>query len=343
VIPQFHSRRHLVMASSLDNKNVAGDANRFIGAEPHFWKRYSGHHEFPLSVVSSFLVHLAVGGLLVLILTGALLSTLGFTGPQVPVVPFVVGQSDGDGEPSATDNTRTKSNIGWPREHVQEGPVQSIAHPKTPELTAPQNPKPTPMPDKNDQAREIDLPTTELSRRLTILDRKLSEKLNEQGPREPSKGPVGNPDGTTPGTLRQTRQNRWTLIFDTRDGNDYLRQLRTLGATLAVKDRAGGYFVIRDFDQSPPRGVPADINLIPGLHWLDSKPDSVRSLAVALGLERIPDHVIAFFPTQFENRLRELEKRLGAIDEEKIKETTFRVVKRGRGYDVIVAELQPKR
>jgi hypothetical protein len=325
--------------------NETVNDSRCSGPEPRFWKRYSGHHEFSLSVVSSFFVHLVVGGLVILILTGALVSALGFRRPPVPVVPIVVGQPDGDGQLSRSDNTRTNDSTSSQREHVQEEPAQSnsIASTKIQQLTSPQDHQPSLLPDRNDQGRDINRPAAELSRRLSVLNRSLSKRIDSsRSPNNAPTGPAGDSRGRPDGTLQQTRQNRWTLIFDTRDGHDYLRQLRALGATLAIPDSAGGYLVFRDLDQSSPRGVPEEITLIPGLHWLDSNLDSVRSLAMALRLARVPEHVIAFFPNEFEDRLRGLEKRLGAIDEENIKETSFRVVRHQRGYDVIIAELQHK-
>src|SRR5436190_2723603 len=62
--------------------------------EERFWKRYSPHHEFPLSTVSSFVVHALGFGLLVL---GAILmARFGFRDKPIEVDTVSVGGGGGN-------------------------------------------------------------------------------------------------------------------------------------------------------------------------------------------------------------------------------------------------------
>src|SRR4051794_29809278 len=65
--------------------------------EPKFWTKYSPHHEFPLSAVTSFFAHvLAIGGI-GLILTGFLGNLFGSGNrPSVPVEAITVAGGGGD-------------------------------------------------------------------------------------------------------------------------------------------------------------------------------------------------------------------------------------------------------
>jgi serine/threonine protein kinase len=138
---------------------------------------------------------------------------------------------------------------------------------------------------------------------------------------------------------RAKRQERWTLLFNTRDGHDYKAQLKAFGAILAVPDPSNpdNYLVIRDLDQKPAQPRAEDISQIQRIHWTDDKPASVRSLASALGITPLP-HFVVFFPQEFEEELLNLELSYRGKKENQIAETRFEV-RRGRGrraYDPVV-------
>ena len=352
------------MAATLGNneavKTVKGKPR--LPAEPRFWKRYSKHHEFPLSVVSSIFVHLLVSGLVVLVVTGALLSLLGLKGDPVPMESVIV-DAGGAGNPKGVGAGPANA-FGGQQENVQENDKQFASEPKeNPKLATPQKP-PTELlePEKNDKSRPIKADTSAADAQLASIRSKLQSQLQDVMPGKGSGGPKGSGggegqgngpgkgDGSGPGvqsgpaTIHQKRQNRWTLIFDTRDGIDYLRQLHGLDATLAVSQSGGGHIVYRKLGQRPPRGNQEDIGTIPGLHWYDTKPESVRSLAMALSLEHMPEYIIAFFPPSLENHLRKLEEEAYSGPEDEIEETYFRVVRRSGGrYDVVVDEIKSRR
>jgi hypothetical protein len=350
------------MAASLSNADTKAKAKKRLPAEPRFWKRYSKHHEFPLSIVSSVFIHLLVGGLVILVITGALLSLLGISHESVPVEAIVV-DAGGAGNLNGIGTGPANGAVAQKRENVEENEKPSLEQSQgkeAPPLAAPQKPTPSLLPQKDEKDRVTDLDTSKANERLNSLGVKLRSQLEdvvagkgeggqkgEGGGKGSGKGP-GEGAGRGPGkqtgplTLHQKRQNRWTLVFDTRSGYDYLRQLRGLNTILAVPEPGGGHLVFRKLD-SHPRGKHEDIEAIPGLHWFDSKPDSVRSLAMALGLETMPEYIVAFFPPSLEEHLRDLEQRAFSGDEDDIDETYFRVVNRGGQYDVVCDEIKRRR
>src|SRR5262249_33341013 len=102
---------------------------------------------------------------------------------------------------------------------------------------------------------------------------------------------------------RMSRLLRWTLIFDTKDGEDYARQLQALGAFLAAPEGGGRFRVFRDLAKRPATGRIEDLREVNHISWVDDKKESVQSLSKALGLEPVPQHIVAFFPVKLEREL----------------------------------------
>jgi hypothetical protein len=141
---------------------------------------------------------------------------------------------------------------------------------------------------------------------------------------------------------RQARVLRWTLKFNTANGNDYRTQLASIGALLAIADGKGGYLVIRNLNRRPAKPVSADLKKIRRVFWIDSNAQSVKGLAAALGLNETPREFIAYFPESLETYLLKKELRYAGRKEADIAETTFEVVKRGTRYDVDVTGQRAK-
>src|SRR5262249_38734063 len=138
---------------------------------------------------------------------------------------------------------------------------------------------------------------------------------------------------------RQKRLLRWTMIFDTRDGADYLRQIDAFAAIVCVPEDNGKFRVIRDLK----REVKGEVTDLQRIFWWDTREESVRSLALAIGVKPVRTQIVAFFPIDFEERLfrlerREMERRKGHWREAEIKETQFRVVRRGSTFEPVVAD-----
>jgi hypothetical protein len=154
--------------------------------------------------------------------------------------------------------------------------------------------------------------------------------------------PWGNPPGARPAgatlTQREKRNLRWTMLFNTNNGPDYLSQLRGLGAILAipVKETGGDreYKIVEDLSKRPAELLDRDLSTIQHIYWVDDHSQTVRDIMAALGLRLRPSHFVAFMPESLENQLFELEKAAAkGRPEEEINETKFRVKKVGDHYE----------
>lgn len=328
-----------------------------VPPEEQFWKRYSPHYEFPLSVFSSILLHtLTFGGVFLLILIG-----LRFLRQDEPLPtdainvssggggnPKGIGNEPGDGAIPTGPETAQKEQPPKPRTTpIEKQELNTLQRPPVP-LTEPNNQDPT---------RAVDVDISFSSKALDAVSQKLREQMMQlqfagQGQEGKGKGGgagqgegpgTGNASGIGDGKIstRQRRNNRWTLIFNTQDGQDYARQLTALGAILAIKDSSGRFTVYRDLRTRPVQGEIEDVGLLNRIFWIDDKPSSVSSLCGALGISPVPGHIYAFFPQELEKQL--LNKELAAFrgNEEDIEETYFRVSRRGASYEPELVNVKP--
>lgn len=135
--------------------------------------------------------------------------------------------------------------------------------------------------------------------------------------------------------------DRMQLTFNTRDGDDYLRQLTGLGAILAVRQDNGRYVVYRRLDARPLRGKVEDVSKIDSIYWVDTNPTTVSQLSKIMGYREPPSDIVAFFPREFEAELREKETKFARAHDrpvESIKRTRFVVELVDGKYTVEVAE-----
>jgi hypothetical protein len=136
----------------------------------------------------------------------------------------------------------------------------------------------------------------------------------------------------------------WTIILNTANGDDYARQLESLGAILTIPDPNNhkNYLVIRDLRQRPAQPKPEDVSKL-RLFWSkDDRPDSLKHLSAALGLNPIPSHVIVYFPDEFQEKLRQRALNFLGLKAEQIKFTTFEVRLIGGTYEPVVKKQDRK-
>jgi hypothetical protein len=327
--------------------------------EERFWKRYSPHHEFPLSFSGSTLLHVLIFGLLVLLF----LSLLGFNSNRsLPVDPVRIALGGGGGN---KDGVEGGSGPGkGPLENVEQGdpgdkPVDG-ADVERPALTQTQVDKlKMDFPDPKD-VRLIQ--ESEVGRRIAALDKSVRDKLRDGlnggkgagGPGKDGGKDGGRGTGTGNGqgegkaalTQREKRMLRWTMAFDTRNPEDYISQLDSLGAILAIPKQGNprDYHIVRDLRKRPAELLDEDLSQIQRIYWIDNKRDSAHAVTQALGIPWRPDHFVAFMPQELEERLAAMELKYRGLTEDQIFETRFKAVRRpGGGYDVIVTGQTPKK
>jgi hypothetical protein len=323
-----------------------------VPPEEQFWKRYSAHHEFPLSTASSILLHALV--FTVLIVGWAILSHYGLLGgtpkPEIGALEMSPGGGDG-GQPDGIDGPRTgvdtrKESVAQPTTPVDPNrteipkqeikPVEGVPSKIIPDAKNPEDF----LPFEGNVYQEMKVKSDALRQKV---ERALGQAAKGTG----GYGDGGNP-GTGKGTVggagvgnekgaitkRQRRQQRWIMIFNTRDGEDYARQLNGLKAILAipVPGEEGMYEVIDDLRKGSVRPVKKGIGDIKRIYWIDDTPESVGSLSRALGLPNSPSYIVAFFPEELEQELLEKELKYGKLPEDGIEETRF-IVRRKRNGD----------
>jgi hypothetical protein len=336
----------MVAPSSAASKSASPQVKKLMPPEEKFWQHYSPHHEFPWSSVISVALHgLAV--FLVVVLFVRLAKEDNEDAP-LPLEPIViaggggnihgVGNAPGHATPKEAENeTTTEEPATTTPTEKQPKLNQVIEDPlKLPELTQKNTRTITPP-----NAAIQGLAALSKDARAEAFEGLAAPKGGGGTGRGGGKGSgIGTGEGEHAGagkesTLnnRQKRTLRWTMTFNTANGEDYLRQLSALKAILAVPVPQGGAYWV--FDLSHGRHHPVtktNLNYLKRIFWVDKTTGSVRNLAGALGLQQQPPWIAAFFPVSLEQKL--LKKELAYarehtgrqdIREDNIKETQFEI------------------
>jgi hypothetical protein len=339
------------------DKKAAKEAKK-APPDERFWKRYSPHYELPISSGTSLAVHVLV---ITVLVVGGILATRFGLGDSLPPPAEAIVIAGGGGKPEGVEGGKAGGILprGKDVEPEPQRPPVASNQPKLPDAPTKMQPhQETILPkDTAKDGRSIDLETAQALGSLTEIGKNARDRIDgmiaakgrggagEGGGKGRGKGPgEGDLEGAGKGkvTQRQKRQLRWTMIFDTLNGQDYLRQLNGLGAILAIPGPDGQYQVIRDLMKKPVEMKPEDIASLDRIYWVDDKPQSVQSLAQALGI-RTPEYIAAFFPAKLEAELLKQELNyLRRGTEEDIESTTFKVVNRG-GYQPMVVDQKLKR
>jgi hypothetical protein len=357
--------------ASTSNTTGAKPANQpLVPPDENLWKRYSPHGELPLSGAGSLTLHLLVFGLMLLAAWLAY-SVFGHTNRSLPVeaVRLDLGGGGGDTHASGTGQGRGQNveEAGAKTEEAKTIPDASeeIKRPDLPTEIAPK----TPFKFDDTAKRYIQRSETASAAALQKLaDANIRIRLpdGEEGRKGSGTGKGGGSgsgvgegvgSGTGPGranlTQREKRMLRWSMLFNTASGPDYVSQLQGLGAILAipVREDANGreYRIIRDMARRPAQLVNEDISQIQRIYWIDDKAQSVRDVLTVLGvpLRTVPSHFVAFMPEELEKKLFDLEKAYLAKhnpgrSEDDILETRFRINRTGKGYEPQVIEVKVK-
>jgi hypothetical protein len=351
--------------TNTSEKAVRGTQPVRLPPEEKFWQRYSPHQEMPLSTITSFGLHLlGIGGLFLF----AWLGWFGFGKSDNPLpvetVRFELPSGGGANEHGSGTNKGVGKVGAEPVATTQEKPDD----PTPPIDNDKERTKldPTALASNEKLAIQKDdtfvryiqegNPNTKIFQTIdaTALS-KLRDGLN------PGKGRGGagkdggkgagtgtgdgdaNGPGKTPkGALsnREKRMLRWSMIFDTRSGQDYLNQLHSLGAILGIPVGDGkSYKIVRELGKRPAPLLDEDISKIQRIFWIDDRPESVASIMQVIGYPMTPVHFVAFMPETLEQEMFELEKKYRGRSEDQIHETKFRAVRKSDGkYHPVVIE-----
>lgn len=313
-----------------DKTKAEANNVHLVPPEERFWQRYSPHAEFPLSSAGALAIHILIFGLLGLM---AWLGVVLFShsSSSLPVEAVRLDLSGGGGNPNGSG---AGANHGAPVE--AGGPPQEGNTEKAPsEDIQPQkldvNPAPLRTPQFDSVSpREIEKSDNEHSQaaqrlrsaasRIRLPDRKSSGYgkggSGEGGGSGSGKG-TGVGDGTGAGhdklTQREKRNSRWKINFSIMNKEDYVDQIRSLGAFLAFPLQEvtdfGNYAIVRDLSKRPAHWEKGDVATLQRMNWWDDDSRSVRNVVAVLGirLPTTPKVFLAFIPEEFERKVFDVE------------------------------------
>lgn len=319
------------------------------GAEPAtalevpFWEKYNAHYEFPSSVVLSVLAFVTFFAVVI----GVLLVALAGGPDRTPVPIRMVDGTDDTGDGSMGS--------GGTDQPIALGNRQPEA------ATTEQLPNRQDLPEvKKDNPTRVEDPTA--PGQLDDSSKSALQKLEEALKNGAVGGRRGNAGGEGSGTSGQPgagvggdgtdntrkRSLRWSLRFTSASGRDYVDQLAAMKAVLVIPQPPDekDALVYRDLAgarQGVRLGEAEWTQLAGQIQFMDTKADSVRGLAEALGIGFVPRRFFAFFPSDLEKDLARMELAYRNRRAEDIEETVFRVTVRGGQYDIVVEEQRPKR
>ena len=349
------------MSTATPTRDPSTDTTLPVPPEERFWKRHSPHGEAPLSMAGSFTLHALVAGVLLLL---AVYVASAFLPPtrSLPVEPVRLalpggggGKASGVGDGKGVGHGEDTGPAGSDEERL---PGQDDNAPRLPPLNKVEVAK---VNDKFDprSARYIQDAKSDTARAYARLEDTIRKKLSDGlragkgkggtgsgGGKDKGKGAgegAGQGDGKATLTQREKRMLRWHMRFSANTGAEYLRQLRGLGAILAIPMNEGDnpdYRIVRDL-RPPAKLLKEDLSNIKRIYWIDDKPNSIRDIMQALGGEAAglrPSRFVAFMPQKLEAELFRMER--GYVEnvlkvpfnEDRIDETHFRCVPGAGGY-----------
>lgn len=147
--------------------------------------------------------------------------------------------------------------------------------------------------------------------------------------------------GGTGATGRAARQGRWILRVRPISIENLLAQYESLGAVLAFPLNGERYRFFSKLTRRPPV---SEVKTLAGegrMYWVEENPQQISGLSDVLGTA-VPAYILVFLPQELETRMVKMEHDYGNLSEDQIASTTFAVVQRGGGYDVIVAEQESR-
>jgi hypothetical protein len=134
------------------------------------------------------------------------------------------------------------------------------------------------------------------------------------------------------------------MLFDIHTGTDYAKQLRSLGVFIAVEipDEPGKVRLYETIEPNAKSEL-TELKNIYRMPWIDSRRESVGLLCGYMGIHPTPPRIIAYMTEKMEANLLKMElNAAGGVEEDKIDETVFKIVPRGRRYEPVVASQRLK-
>jgi hypothetical protein len=299
-----------------------------------FWRAYNHNLEFPIATVLSVFAHLlVVAGLI-----GVLLLINYRTKDKSPVkIELVDNGPDDIGRGNPNDGgERTPiadgSNVPNKADFEQLPNLQDLAVVKDrirQDLAL------------DPSLADIPIPDEKVAPLLTLAT-DLQDKLARVG-KSKGDGGLGKPGpGGAGADSTRARSLRWVMRFNITSGREYLNQLGSLHAVVVipVPPANKSAYVYRDLSGNGRGELMTEsewTQLAQKVQFCDYKRDVIDQVTKELRAPIQTPHAFwAFFPTELEVKLAQLEKAHNNKRSEEIEETVFQVVSRGGEYDMVV-------
>lgn len=318
-----------------------------VSAWQRFWHRYSAHGEFPLSSMSSIGVH-------VLLLLLVMLMTQVLTKPESQQLGVDVIRVGDEPEAAAGEMAGKPGDAGLTatQSDGEAVPAQPDA-PPTEQLQTEVSPDESPTVNlspgeevKNEAAVAAQSAAATVRRAQQSLAQAKSRLAKNMNAGSGGLGTGGSGDGrtgSTPGaggtgtTGRAARQGRWILRVRPISIENLLAQYESLGAVIAFPLNGERYRFFSKLTRHPPV---SEVKTLAGegrMYWVEENVQQISGLAEVLNTA-MPAYILVFLPHELETRMVKMEHDYGNLSEDQIASTTFAVVQRGGGYDIIVEE-----
>jgi hypothetical protein len=300
--------------------------------EQPFAERYNSFLEIPISIVASILVPLAI-------LFGLVLYLGKEKAPDKKLLPVTM-LSDGEDEKGAG------SPGGGGGEELSLGAAMTPADlDRMPKMDIAKVKEELEDGYRAEGVTDIEIPESRAAA-IGSLHESLRKKIAAGGARGSGGPGTGGPasKGTGPGGTgadsTHARALRWIIKFD-RSGRDYVNQIGGLGGIIVMqlRDDNSRLYVFRNPQNGGPPKIASDEDIAEFtrlLQFTDTRGETVASVAEALGLNYTPPMFMVYFPKSFEMKLEKLEREYNGKESKQIKETIFRVIKSGGGFDLNV-------
>lgn len=333
-------------------------------------KRYSPHHEFPLSTLTSITLHALVIGVLALI-AFKLNQSRHSEEAKPPKMDVVEIEGGGGLGGLGIGSGPGPVNQGGKTEVVAQNPGQATQAPEVKpreglKFHSPVNQDLFQVPMKNGQEEpgEAELFQGLLAdaRLLTAQAMKVSPSalsstgdVGSAGRERGSGGGAGGGEGTGIGTKkgpgtgtsptgvlltkRERRQKRWRIDFSG-DGPTHLKKLQALRVTLAIPSSRQGMFMVYDLARGMQGRLDNLVSHKDKVQWFNTSRHSLQQLASVMRLPQVPPFVVIFLPEAVEEEMHRLEHEYRGLEEHQITFTEFEIRQRPDGSygPVVVAQ-----
>lgn len=301
--------------------------------EQPFWERYNSRLEVPISISLAILIPVAIAALVIFF--NFLLPEGRNTNPVA--MTYLDGEDDrGIGSPGSGGEFESKLGEAPSVADMLQPPSDAEISKVKEEIAA--------------QIRIEGVTDVDVSDATAAAIGTLNEDLRKKiaGVRKGSGKPgSGGHEGTGTGVggtgadSTRARALRWVIKFDTRSGHDYVEQIAGLGGVLLLQHRDDNskLYIWRDPRRHSDRKTATDADLHELGGWLrfeDIRRQSVEAVADAFNLGYVPPMFLVYFNKELEKKLDTLERQYQNRDPREIRETVYRVVRRGGSFDLIV-------